>query len=73
MKYIPGVDYFVYYEKFPRNVRALVTTNEDCTFSIYINSLLPDAQRLAAYFHEVDHIENEDFYNGLPIEKVENL
>ena len=73
MKYIPGVDYFVYYEKLPHSVHGMVTTNDDCTYTIYINSDLPDAKRLAAYFHEVDHIESEDFYNGIPIELVENL
>lgn len=73
MKYIPGRDYFVTYETLPRNVRGLVTVNEDSTYTIVINALLPECQRKNTFDHEVDHIENEDFYNGQPIQKVESL
>lgn len=71
MTYLPGRDYFVCYDVLPRKVRGLVTVNEDCTYTIVINSLLPECQRKKTYDHEVDHIENEDFYNGLPIEEIE--
>lgn len=73
MKYLAGRDYFVVYETLPRKVRGFVTVNEDSTYTIVINSLLPESQRKATFDHEVDHIENEDFYNGVPIQKVENL
>lgn len=73
MKYVPGRDYFVTYETLPRKVRGCVTVNEDSTYTIVINKLLPECQRKDTFDHEVDHIENEDFYNGLPIELVENL
>lgn len=73
MTYLLDADYFVYYEKFPLSIRGLVTTNDDGTFSIYLNSRLPDAWQLMAYIHEVRHIQNDDFYNGRPIEEVEGL
>lgn len=73
MSYIPGVDYFVYYEKLPWAIRGMVTPNEDSTFTIVLNSRYPELQRLKAYRHEKDHIENEDFYNCLPVEMVEDL
>lgn len=73
MKYLPGADYFVYYEKLPPSVRGFVTPNDDGTFSIFLNSNIPDSRKFLTYLHEVNHIEQEDFYNGLPIELVENL
>lgn len=73
MKYIPGADYFVYYDFFPYSIRGLVTTNEDGTYSIFLNKRYPLSVLKKTFLHEVRHIENEDFYNGLPIETVENL
>lgn len=71
MKYLPGRDYFVYYETLPRKVRGLVTVNEDCTYTIIINSLLPECQRKKTYDHEVDHIENDDLYGDKDICDIE--
>lgn len=73
MSYLPGRDYFVYYEVLPRRVRGMVTVNEDCTYTIIINSLLPDSQKRKTYEHEVNHIENDDFYNGKPIQEIEDI
>lgn len=73
MKYIPGADYFVYFDVFPRSVRGLVTTNDDGTFSIFLNKRYPLSTLQKTFRHEVDHIENEDFYNGKPIDMVEDL
>lgn len=73
MKYIPGVDYFVYYDTFPYSVRGLVTTNDDGTFSVYLNKRYPPSVLRKTFKHEVSHIENEDFYNGKPIGIVEDL
>lgn len=73
MAYLPGRDYFVYYEKLPWKIHGMVTPNDDTTFTIIINSRLSDSQKKSALDHEVNHIESEDFYNGLPIELVENL
>lgn len=71
MTYLPDVDYFVYYEKFPPSIRGLVTPNDDGTFSIFINSSMPDSWRLETYAHEVKHIQNDDFYNDVPLSKIE--
>lgn len=73
MTYLPGVDYFVYYDLFPYSVRGLVTTNDDGTFSVFLNRRYPDSVLRKALQHEIDHIENNDFYNNLPIQLVENL
>lgn len=73
MKYLPGADYFVYYADFPSSVRGLVVTNEDATYSIFLNSRYPLSTLRKTFRHEVKHIENDDFYNNLPIGIVENL
>jgi hypothetical protein len=73
MNYIPGVDYFVYFDLLPYSVRGMVTTNNDGTFSIYLNKRYPLSVLRKTFRHEVEHIEGEDFYNGLPIGVVEDL
>ena len=71
MTYIPDCDYVVREVALPYGVNGVVTPNDDTTFSIYINSRLSEDQKRKALDHEVKHIENDDFYNGLPIEEIE--
>lgn len=64
--------YFVREVSLPFEVKGIVTPNaEDDSFSIYINSRLSDDQKRKALKHEIDHIENDDFYNDKTIEEVE--
>lgn len=70
---LPNADYFVYPCKLPWSIKGLVTPNDDGTFSIFVNSRWPEAWQLMTYVHEVRHIQRDDFYNSLPIEKVEGL
>lgn len=72
MTYIDGADYFVRVIPFPVDcVGGMVTPNDDGTFSVYINANLAAPVQREAYLHEVAHIINGDFYNGLPIREVE--
>lgn len=73
MTYIEGADYFVRVVNLPPKVKALVAENEDGTFSMYLNARNDAEQNVESYFHELDHIENDDFYNGHPIRRVEGL
>ncbi len=74
MKYLEGADYFVRVIPFPvTSIGGMVTPNDDGTFSIYINSRCTDERKRKAFRHELDHIENNDFYNGKPIEEIENI
>ena len=73
MSYLPERDFHVYYMKLPISIRGVVTPNEDDTYSIYLNSMYPRSVHEKTFEHEVEHIEREDFTNGLPIELVENL
>ena len=71
---IDGADYFVRVVKFPVSAPGgMVMPNDDGTFSVYLNSSLNWEKQVEAYRHEVSHIENDDFYNGKPIEEIENV
>lgn len=64
-------EYFIRVVKLPAHVEACVTPNDDGTFSIYINELLPEDARRAAAQHEIDHIMNDHFYSLDPVSKIE--
>lgn len=78
MTYIPGADYFIRWVPFPPDNGTdggMVLPNDDGTFSIYLDiRLLCNANKAKkTYRHEVNHILNDDFYNGRPIRDVENI
>ncbi len=78
MTYIPGADYFVYWVPFPVDNGTdggAVTLNEDGTYSILMDERLLFNRKKAkkTFRHEVEHIENEDFFNGKPIADIENI
>lgn len=73
MTYLEGADFFVRVVNLPPKVRALVAENEDGTFSMYLNARNDAEQNVESYFHELDHIESDDFYNCRPIRRVEGL
>lgn len=73
MRYLLDADYFVYFWRLPLSIHGMVSTNDDGTYTIIINDRISEANQLIAYIHEVRHIQNDDFYNGLPIKKVEGL
>lgn len=64
--------YYVREVPLPYEVKGMVTPDEnDDGYNIYINSRLSEDQKRKALKHEVDHIENDDFYNDKPIEEIE--
>lgn len=52
---------------------GMVMPNDDGTFSVYINERVDDIRKRKAYKHEIEHIENDDFYNEKPIEEIEDI
>lgn len=71
---IEGSDYHVRVIPFPNyTTGGMVMPNDDGSYSIYINALLPDARKRKALGHELEHIEDDDFYNGKPIEEIEDI
>ena len=55
-------DYFVRLVELPYSVHAVTIPNDDGSFDIYINSLLPREQQLQKLRHEIAHIRRDHFY-----------
>lgn len=51
----------------PVTVPAVVIPNDDGTFDIYINSVLPQELQHKALEHELKHIRKDHFYNDDPV------
>lgn len=60
---IEGADFFVRLVDLPPTVGGFVCPNDDGTFNVYLNSRKDQEHNIDSYLHEVDHIENDDFYN----------
>lgn len=74
MTLIEGRDYTVRVIQFPVNtVGGMVIPNDDGSFSVYINANLSLQRQKEALKHELDHINDGDFYNGKSIEEIENI
>ena len=65
------IDYYVRPVALPRSVEGVSIPNDDGTFDIYINSLLPDELRERALEHELRHLKAEHFYLDMPIARME--
>lgn len=72
MRLLEGTDYFIYYMKMPPKIYAWVTPNSDGTYSIFLDPRRSTKCRFLDLEHELNHIRNDDFYNGLPITAVED-
>ncbi len=73
MTLIEGADFFIYPVDFPNCAnKGAVVMNEDYTYSVYINSRYPFCQWRDIADHELRHILNDDFYNGLDIRFIES-
>jgi len=57
---------------FPGDVHGAVRLSADGFPNIYINDWLSPMAKLRAFQHEMNHLENDDFYNDRPIEEVED-
>ena len=73
MTFLPECDFFVRMINLPPSIHGMTVTNDDSTFSVYINSKLSVEQQKEAYMHDVSHIVKDDFFTDLPIEEIENL
>lgn len=71
MNLIEGIDYFIYYMNMPPKIYAFVMPNEDATFSIFLDPRRDYFHRQIDLEHELNHIRNDDLYNGLPISAIE--
>ena len=61
---------------FPRDVggvNGMVLLDESGFYNIYLNARASWFQQRKALRHELDHIENDDFFNGKPIDEIEDI
>ena len=72
MRLVEGTDYFIYYWIMPPKIYAFVRPNADGTFSIYLDPRRSYLQRKRDLDHELNHIRRGDFYNGLPLQQIED-
>jgi len=49
------------------------TVEEDCNgdYNVYVNARYGYNGQIKALDHEIDHIEHDDFRNGLPLKRCE--
>lgn len=66
-------DINIYYVDMPYKVSATLIANSDTTYTIYINSRLSLERQYTALLHELKHINNNDLYNKLCVNDLENL
>ena len=71
MKTLTSGDFFVYQVVLPYSVKGLTSQDEDGIYTIYINSLLSDAVKIAVLRHELEHINNNDF-EKTDVQKIES-
>ena len=70
---LENADYFIALMPLPPKIYAFVRSNGDGTYTIYLDPNRSREQQIEDYIHELWHILRDDFYNGEPIQKVENL
>ena len=68
---LEDADYYIRIVKLPEGIKAMIIPNDDSTFSLYLDSRRTWEQWLDDWEHEMWHLLRNDFYNGLPIQKVE--
>jgi hypothetical protein len=66
-------EYFVRMVKLPGDIAGAVRLSADGVANIYINDQLSPEARRRAFDHERRHIENNDFYNDEPIDRIEGV
>ena len=54
-------------------VNGMVLLDESGFYNIYLNARASWFQQRKALRHELNHIENDDFFNGKPIDEVEDI
>lgn len=63
--------YFVRLLPLPSSVEGVTLPNDDGTYDIYINSVLPLWRQQEALAHELAHIKKDHLYSEDPIRIIE--
>ena len=51
----------------PPKVNGATVPNLDGTYDVYINSTLSSHKKQKVIEHEINHLQKNHFYNGLPV------
>lgn len=63
MAYYEGIDYHVRYVRFPNYAsEAMILSNGDGTYSIYLNSLFPEETLRRRLGHELEHLRRDHLH-----------
>ena len=54
-------------------IKAFVAKDTDDFYTIYLNSRLSHEQNIVSFIHEMEHIENDDFYSDLTADQIERV
>lgn len=68
---LENADYWIRYMELPPKIYAFVHPNDDGTYLIFLDPRRSRDQQIEDYIHELMHIINGDFYNGLAIKLIE--
>lgn len=69
---IKGSDYCVRILDFPDStISGAVSEDEDGFYCVYINSRVSWEKQRKSFLHEISHIANDDFHNGLSVAEIE--
>lgn len=72
MTLVENADYFIYLTPFPPKVHSSVAPNPDGTFSLYLDLAKSRLEQIDDWDHEIQHIEDDDFFNDKSIEEIES-
>ena len=68
---IEGADYWIRFMILPPKIFAFVYDNRDGTYLIFLDPRRDFDYQIDDWEHEIWHILHDDFYNGLPIQRIE--
>ncbi|MFP3154428.1 hypothetical protein LQZ18_08365 [Lachnospiraceae bacterium ZAX-1] len=56
----------------PSTVSGYTVINPDSSYTIFLNARLTYERQLAAYMHEMEHIQENDFENEIEVNYIED-
>lgn len=67
-------NYHTIFQELPYKIRGFVVHNSnDDFYTIVLNSRLAHNQNIKTFWHELEHITNDDFNSELNIDTIENF
>lgn len=64
-------DVIVRYENMPTTVQSFIRENPDMSFTVIVNARCSRESNIAAYWHELSHLERDDLDSDDPADQIE--